>query len=68
MMNRITENEFLTHIEDHDFFRRYGNPVIITRKGGADLVCMAWEYYERLMSVVSKDAIADGAMASFAVT
>lgn len=48
-MNRITVEEFCAHIEEEDFFRRYGNPVFITREGELGLVCMAWEYYKRLL-------------------
>ena len=54
-MNRITVEEFCAHIEEEDFFRRYGNPVFITREGELGLVCMAWEYYKRLLSQISAD-------------
>ena len=51
-INKITMEEFHAHIEEEDFFRRYGNPVFITREGEPGLVCMAWEYYERIMALV----------------
>lgn len=54
-MNRITVEEFRAHIEEEDFFRRYGNPVFITREGKPGLVCMAWEYCKRLLSQISAD-------------
>lgn len=47
-MNRISVDVFCAHIEDADFFRRYGNPVVIQSKGKPDVVCMAWEFYERI--------------------
>ena len=47
-MNRISVDVFCAHIEDADFFRRYGNPVVIRSKGKPDVVCMAWEFYERI--------------------
>ena len=44
----ISEEELREHIEDDNFFRRYGNPVVVRSKGRKDIVCMAWEYYQVL--------------------
>ena len=41
-------DDFCAHIEDAGFFRRFGNPVVIQSKGKPDVVCMAWECYERI--------------------
>lgn len=32
----MTQKEFVEHIEDNDFFRKYGNPVIIRAESGDD--------------------------------
>lgn len=48
-MPEISEEEFVANIERDDFCRRYGNPVRIREKNGDSLVCMAIEYYERMM-------------------
>ena len=45
--NRITQTEFCEHIDDDDFFKVYGNPVVIETDEGKDLICMTVEYYER---------------------
>ena len=45
----ISEEDFCAYADREDFLRRYGNPVIIRGKNQRDLVCMAREYYERLM-------------------
>ncbi|MBR5341135.1 MAG: hypothetical protein IK151_04325 [Erysipelotrichaceae bacterium] len=44
---RIASEEFINHIEDDDFFLKYGNPVLIEDERG-DLVAMNVEYYERI--------------------
>lgn len=46
--NEITQQEFCDHIEDDDFFLRFGNPVIIKTDTGTKLLCVAVEYYEQL--------------------
>lgn len=47
----ISVNEFKEHIEDYDFPLRYGNPVVIKDDDGKKLVCLSWEFYERLMKL-----------------
>lgn len=47
-VNMISQDEFCDHIEDDDFFLRYGNPVAIKADNGAVLLCMAIEYYEQM--------------------
>lgn len=44
----VSETEFTENIEKDDFCRRFGNPVLIRPEGSKPLVCMAWEYYERI--------------------
>lgn len=46
-INMISQKELCDHIEDDDFFLRYGNPVAIKADDGTILVLMAIEYYER---------------------
>ncbi|MBQ8306794.1 MAG: hypothetical protein IJX90_11330 [Blautia sp.] len=49
----VSEEDFCAYTDREDFLRRYGNPVVIRGKNHRDLVCMAWEYYERLMQDLS---------------
>ena len=51
-MNRITAVQCCAHIAEDDFFRRFGNPVFIINGEEPVIVCMAWEYYERLLSQI----------------
>ena len=44
----ISEAEFTGNIEKDDFCLRFGKPVLIRPEGSKPLVCMAWEYYERI--------------------
>ena len=48
-INMITQQEFCDHIEEDDFLLRYGNPVAIKTDEGKILLCMAIEFYERMM-------------------
>ena len=50
----ISQNEFLTHIEDDDFFRVYGNPVMVNCDDGGQIVCMAIEYYDRKKKLIDE--------------
>lgn len=45
---RITEEEFVAHLEEDSFFCEYGNPVVIQSKEHGELICMSYAYYERL--------------------
>ena len=45
--NKISQADFCEHIDDDDFFKVYGNPVVIESENGKDLICMTIEYYER---------------------
>lgn len=47
-INMISQKEFCDHIEDDDFFLKFGNPVAIKTEDGIILMCMAIEYYERM--------------------
>ena len=44
----MTQEEFIEHIEDEDFFREYGNPVIIRTESGDDCVTMSVQLYDRI--------------------
>ena len=44
----MTQEEFVEHIEDEDFFRKYGNPVIIRAESGDDCVAMSVQLYDRI--------------------
>lgn len=44
----MTQKEFVEHIEDNDFFRKYGNPVIIHAESGDDCVAMSVQLYDRI--------------------
>lgn len=48
-MPELSAEEFAENVGGNDFFRRYGNPVWIREKSGDGLVCMAREYYERML-------------------
>lgn len=45
---RITEDDFVAHLDDDDFFEAYGNPVVIQSKVHGELVCMSYAYHERM--------------------
>ena len=45
----ISEKDFRCLADTDDLIRRYGNPVIIRSEEKHDLVCMAREYYERMV-------------------
>lgn len=47
-INIITQQELCDHIEDDDFFLRYGNPAAIKTDDGSIVLLMAIEYYERM--------------------
>lgn len=50
---KISEEDFCAYADREEFLRQYGNPVIIRGKNQRDLICMAREYYERLMQDLS---------------
>lgn len=58
-LQTISQADFVEHIEDEDFFRAYGNPVIIQCDSGFRLVCIAWELCERLMREAGRGDEAD---------
>lgn len=49
---RITEDEFVAHLDDDNFFDAYGNPVVIQSKEHGELVCMSYAYHERMQSEI----------------
>lgn len=54
-MPEISAAEFREHIEDDDFPLRYGNPVVINGDNGKKLVCLSWEFYERIMRLSGRN-------------
>lgn len=44
----LTEEEFVNNFEAEDFFRKYGNPVIIRTKSGESTVVVSAELYDRM--------------------
>ena len=52
LLPAISAEEFAEHIEEEDFFLRYGNPVRIFTENGHEYLCMAIELYERLFGKV----------------
>lgn len=48
----ISAKEFAEHIEEENFFLRYGNPVCIFTEEGHEYLCIAIELYERLFGKV----------------
>ena len=50
----VSEQELLDHVEDEDFFTRYGNPVLVQSKDGSEVVFMSFELYERTMREAGK--------------
>lgn len=48
-MPEITQQELIAHIEDENFLRVYGNPVLVRSDDGkCDCVLMSVEYFERM--------------------
>lgn len=45
----ISEKDFRCLADTDDLIRRYGNPVLIRSEEKHELVCMAREYYERMV-------------------
>lgn len=54
-MPEISVAEFRERIEDDDFPLRYGNPVVINGDNGKKLVCLSWEFYERIMKLSGRN-------------
>ena len=50
----ITQQEFADHIEDPDFFLKYGNPVLIRCESRASIVCIDYPLAVRMMGVEDK--------------
>lgn len=48
----ISQQEFCDNIEDDDFFRTYGNPVVIRADSGTKLLAVAFPMYERYMRIL----------------
>ena len=49
---RITEDDFVEHLDDSSFFEEYGNPVVIQSKEHGELVCMSYAYHERMHKAI----------------
>ena len=44
----MTQEEFVEHIEDEDFFRRFGNPAVIRTNAGEGYIVLSAELYDRM--------------------
>jgi len=44
----MTENEFAENIGKKDFFRIYGNPVVVHAKAGESYIALSAELYDRM--------------------
>ena len=53
-LQEITQQEFCDHIEDEDFFRTYGNPVVINCNNGQKVVAIAWPMAERMLRMTGQ--------------
>lgn len=45
----VPQEELFAYTDYDDFLRQYGNPVIVKSVGHGDMICMARDYYERLV-------------------
>ena len=54
MLPMISEKELCEHIEEEDFFIRFGNPVCVRAKDGWKFVCMSIELYNRFMELMER--------------
>ena len=61
---RITEDEFIAHLDDDHFFEEYGNPVVIQSKEHGELVCMSYAYHERMHKEIeaAREAASEASM------
>ena len=61
---RITEDEFVAHLDDNSFFEEYGNPVVIQSKEHGELVCMSYAYHERMHKEIetTREAVSKASM------
>ena len=61
---RITEDEFVAHLDDDNFFEEYGNPVVILSKEHGELVCMSYAYHERMHKEIeaAREAASEASM------
>lgn len=44
----LMEDEFVENIDKDDFFRRFGNPVVIQTKSGERCIVLSAELYDRM--------------------
>ena len=61
---RITEDDFVAHLDDDNFFEEYGNPVVIQSKEHGELVCMSYAYHERMHKEIeaAREAVSKASM------
>lgn len=51
-MPAISVKELVEHIEEKDFFLKYGNPILIKGENGIpDTVIMSAKFYNRLLEI-----------------
>ena len=53
----MTQEEFVEHVEDNDFFRKYGNPVIIRAESEDDCVAMSAQLYDRIAKICGRPCV-----------
>lgn len=47
----LSEKEMAKHVEEEDFFLKYGNPVLVTADNGESVVMMSRALYNRLVEL-----------------
>lgn len=62
----MTENEFAENIGREDFFRTYGNPVVVHTKAGERYIALSAELYNRIMD--SQEVLFTAARIRFTAT
>ncbi len=55
MLPMISEEEFCEHVEDENFYEKYGNPCVIVGKDGRKIVFESFALYKRDMHLAGMD-------------
>ena len=50
----LSEKEMAKHVEEEDFFLKYGNPVLVTADNGESVVMMSMALYNRFVGLTKK--------------
>lgn len=54
-MVSITEEEFKSHIEDYDFFEKFGNPVYVKSSDGTTVAVCSYSVYRKFLESNGED-------------